>query len=77
MTTGMVVVILIFSVPIIKVVTKHLETKEQIKGERVKNELELEKLKYDNFVVETEKMKLELEQIRLESSNDEIQRLLK
>lgn len=77
MTTGMVVVILIFSVPIIKVVTKHLETKEQIKGERVKNELELEKLKYDNFVIETEKMKLELEQIRLESSNDEFQRLLK
>lgn len=70
-------VILIFLLPIIKVITKHFENKEQIKGERVKIELELEKLKYENFVIETEKMKLELEQMRLSSPKVELHQLLK
>ncbi|MFF2752824.1 hypothetical protein ACFVR1_03565 [Psychrobacillus sp. NPDC058041] len=75
--TGTIAVILIFSVPIIRVITKHFENKEVMKGERVKTELELEKLKYDNFVIETEKMKLQLEQMRLESPSQEISNLLK
>ncbi|MEI4768287.1 hypothetical protein WAX74_01285 [Psychrobacillus sp. FJAT-51614] len=75
--TGTIAVILIFSVPIIKLITTHFENKEQIKGARVKDELELEKLKYENFVIETEKMRLQLEQMRIESPNDEFQQLLK
>ncbi|KQL35787.1 hypothetical protein [Psychrobacillus sp. FJAT-21963] len=75
--TGTIAVILIFSVPIIKLITTHFENKEQIKGTRVKDELELEKLKYDNFVIETEKMRLQLEQMRIDSPNDEFQKLLK
>ncbi|ALC85750.1 hypothetical protein AM499_07895 [Bacillus sp. FJAT-22090] len=75
--TGTIAVILIFSVPIIKLITTHFENKEQIKGARVKDELELEKLKYDNFVIETEKMRLQLEQMRIDSPNDEFQKLLK
>lgn len=75
--TGTIAVILIFSVPIIKLITTHFENKEQIKVARVKDELELEKLKYDNFVIETEKMRLQLEQMRIDSPNDEFQKLLK
>ncbi|QFF98846.1 hypothetical protein PB01_08370 [Psychrobacillus glaciei] len=75
--TGMIAVILIFSVPIIKTITKHFEHKEQIKGQRVNAELELEKLKYENFVIETEKMKLQLEQMKLESPVEDINNLLK
>ncbi|MDF2067062.1 hypothetical protein [Bacillus sp. Cr_A10] len=75
--TGTIAVILIFSVPIIKLITTHFENKEQIKGARVKDELELEKLKYDNFIIETEKMRLQLEQMRIDSPNDEFQKLLK
>ncbi|MEK4485523.1 hypothetical protein MHH81_07935 [Psychrobacillus sp. FSL H8-0484] len=77
MSIGMIAVILIFSVPIIKLVLAHLEEKAKIKAKGLENELELEKLKYENFVIETEKMKLQLEQMRLESPKEEFHQLLK
>nr|WP_269669459.1 hypothetical protein [Mammaliicoccus sciuri] len=36
---------------------------EKIKSQRVKDELELEKLKHENYLLETDKMRLELEQM--------------
>ena len=38
----------------------------------IKDELELEKLKHENYLIETEKMRLELEQqLKLNGSDDE------
>lgn len=37
---------------------------EKIKSQRVKDELELEKIKHENYLVETDKMRLELEQMK-------------
>ncbi|MDP4170886.1 MAG: hypothetical protein Q8906_09790 [Bacillota bacterium] len=61
MDVGLVAVILIFSPAVIRTITKHLEKQKTLKHELVKNELELEKLKHANYLLETEKMRLELE----------------
>ncbi len=37
---------------------------EKIKSQRVKDELELEKIKHENYLLETDKMRLELEQMK-------------
>lgn len=58
---------LIFSVPVIRAITDHLEEKARIKAGSVKDALELERLKQENFVMETEKMRIELEKMRLQS----------
>jgi DNA recombination-dependent growth factor C len=69
--TGLVAVIMIFSIPIIAIVTDHFKTQAKIKHKMIKDELELEKLKHDNFVIETQKMRLELEQVKLEEAKNE------
>ena len=38
----------------------------------LKDELELEKLRHENYLIETEKMKLELEKIKIGSPKDDI-----
>ena len=58
---------LIFSVPVIRAITDHLEEKARIKASSVKDASELERLKQENSIIETEKMKIELEQMRLQS----------
>jgi hypothetical protein len=68
--TGLVAVILIFSIPILGIVTTHFQTQSKIKHKMIKDELELEKLKHANYLIETEKMRLELEQkLKLEGLN--------
>jgi competence protein ComGC len=68
--TGLVAVIMVFSIPIIAIVTNHFQTQSKIKHKTIKAELELEKLKHENYLIETEKMKLELEHMKLLDSND-------
>jgi len=34
----------------------------------IESEIELEKLKHENFVIETQKMRLQLEQLKLEDA---------
>ncbi|TQR20743.1 hypothetical protein [Psychrobacillus vulpis] len=76
--TGTIAVILIFSIPILGTITSHFEKKAKINAEVVKDQLELEKLRHENFIIETEKMKLQLEQMKLESSKEvEFHHLLK
>lgn len=53
-------------VPIVAIITEHKEKTSRIKAEIIRDEIELEKLKQQNFIVETEKMKLELEKMRLD-----------
>lgn len=70
MSTGLVAVIMIFSIPIIAILTDHFQTQSKLKHQMIKEELELEKLKQENFLLETEKMKLELEKMTMDVQND-------
>ncbi|USK62123.1 hypothetical protein [Peribacillus asahii] len=63
--TGTIAVIMIFSIPIITIITGHFQKQSKIKREMLKDELELEKLKHENYLIETEKIKLELEQMQI------------
>jgi hypothetical protein len=66
MFEGIIIVGLVMSVPIIAIITDHQRRIVKIKGEFVRDEIELEKLKQQNFIMETEKMKIELEQMKLD-----------
>ncbi|WP_019152446.1 hypothetical protein [Robertmurraya massiliosenegalensis] len=61
--TGMITVIMIFSIPLVAIVTDHFQKQTKMKHKMLKDQLELEKLKHENFLIETEKMRLELEQM--------------
>ncbi|MFD1927202.1 hypothetical protein ACFSFY_03890 [Sporosarcina siberiensis] len=61
------------SVPITRIITQHLQTMAKIKGDLIQNEIELEKLKQQNYIIETEKMKLELKKMQLEYQPEKIE----
>ena len=60
--TGTIAVVMIFSIPIIAIIADHLQSQTKLKREMIESQLELERLKHENFLLETEKMKLELKQ---------------
>ncbi|WP_282142082.1 hypothetical protein [Cytobacillus oceanisediminis] len=64
--TGTIAVVMTFSIPIIAILTFHTQRLAKIKHNMIKDEITLEKLKQENFLLETEKMKLELEQMKIE-----------
>ena len=66
MFEGIIIVGLVMSVPITAIITDHQRRIVKIKGEFMRDEIELEKLKQQNFIMETEKMKIELEQMKLD-----------
>jgi hypothetical protein len=68
--TGTIAVIMIFSIPIVSILTFHTQRLAKIKHSMIKDEITLEKLKQENFLLETEKMKIELEQIKFENLQD-------
>jgi hypothetical protein len=70
MLIAIVTVVMIFSIPIIAILTDHIQKNAKYKQSMLKDELELEKLKHENFVIETEKMKLELEKMKLDRPKD-------
>ncbi|WP_391204907.1 hypothetical protein [Psychrobacillus sp. L4] len=70
---GLVAVVMIFSIPLSAIWTTHLRKSHKMRAQIVKDEIELEKLKYNTFLIETEKMRLDLQQkqaILLETSSD-------
>ncbi|MEW5551436.1 hypothetical protein ABGT22_16025 [Peribacillus frigoritolerans] len=67
---GIITVVMIFSIPIIAILTSHFEQSKN-KHKMLQVELELEKLKHENFLMETEKMRLELDQMKFEQKRDE------
>ncbi|AMQ05678.1 MULTISPECIES: hypothetical protein [Sporosarcina] len=77
MLEGVIIVGLVMSVPIIAIITDHQRRIVKIKGEFMRGEIELEKLKQQNFIMETEKMKIELEQMKLDytSGKNEIMKI--
>jgi hypothetical protein len=70
--TGTIAVIMVFGIPLTAIITSHFQKQSKIKANMLKDELELEKLKHINYLAETEKMKLELEQMKIESPKDEV-----
>ncbi|MCH1626868.1 hypothetical protein [Fredinandcohnia quinoae] len=70
-TTGTIAVVMVFSIPIVAIVTSHFQSQSKIKHKMLQEELELEKLKHQNFLLETEKMKVELEKMKLEEPKNE------
>ncbi|MEH6944925.1 hypothetical protein [Bacillus sp. JJ722] len=69
MMIGLVAVVLIFSIPIIAIVTNHFEKQAKINREVLKDQIKLEKLKQENFIMETEKLRLELEKMEQNNNN--------
>lgn len=67
----LVAVIMIFSIPLAAIITSHLETQTKLKHKMIESEVELERLKHENYVVETQKLRLELEQMKLEDAKKE------
>jgi hypothetical protein len=65
--TDMVMYIMIFSIPLVAIVTSHYQKIAKIKHNMIKDEIELEKRKHENYLLETEKMKIELNRMKLES----------
>lgn len=59
---GLVAVVMVFSIPLTAIWTTHLRKSQKVKLIIVKDEIELEKLKYNNFLLETEKMRIDLQQ---------------
>lgn len=66
--TGTITVIMVFSIPIIAIVTSHFQKQTKMKRDMLKDEIELEKLKHENYLMETEKMRLELEKMNKNTS---------
>lgn len=54
--------LLIVSIPIVAIVTKHKRSAMNIQLQIIEKETELERLKMETYVIETEKMRMELEQ---------------
>ena len=69
MIEAIAIVGLVMSVPITAIITDHKRRIAKINAESVRDQIELEKLKQQNFIIETEKMKLELEQMKLDYSS--------
>lgn len=70
MFTGTVAVVMVFSIPIIAIVTAHFQKQSKIQHKMIQDQIELEKLKQENYLIETQKMRLELEQMQLEEFNN-------
>ena len=58
---GILAVIMVFSIPIIAILTSHSQKQNSTKLKMIESELALEKLKHENYVLETQKMRMELE----------------
>lgn len=68
---GIITVVMIFSIPTLGILTTHFEKQSKTKHNMLKDELELEKLKHANFLIETDKMRLELDQMKFDEKRDE------
>lgn len=66
-----VTVIMIFSIPIVAIVTDHFQQQTKTKHNMLKDEIELEKLKHENYLIETEKLRLELDLMKVNSPGGE------
>lgn len=64
-----IIVGLVMSVAVVSTITEHKQKIAKIRHGMLQDEIELEKIKQENFIIETEKLKVELEQKKLEFSS--------
>ncbi|BAQ11854.1 hypothetical protein OXB_3385 [Bacillus sp. OxB-1] len=60
------IVAVVMTVPITAIITDYKRKTLKMRADLVREEIELEQLKQQNFIIETEKMKIELEQMKLD-----------
>ncbi|MEG0471064.1 MAG: hypothetical protein RR588_01900 [Solibacillus sp.] len=70
MLTAIIIVGIVMTVPITAIVTDHQRRLAKIKADMMRDEIELEKIRQKNFIIETEKMKIELDKMRLDFSSE-------
>jgi len=70
MDVGLVAVVLIFSIPILGIITSHYQKQTKLKHNFIKDQIKLEQLKQENYLLETEKLKLELMKMENEMFQD-------
>ncbi|WP_400243296.1 hypothetical protein AB3U99_19400 [Niallia sp. JL1B1071] len=63
-----IIVLIVFSIPLAGIITTHLEKQTKLNHAMLKDQLELERLKHENFLLETNKLKLEVD--KMEKEND-------
>ncbi|MGE6487070.1 hypothetical protein [Paenisporosarcina sp. NPDC076898] len=63
---GLIAVVMVFSIPLTAIILGHLRGNQKLRAKMLKDELELEKLRGQNFIAETEKMRIELEKMTLD-----------
>ena len=68
--TGIIAVVMVFAIPITAILTTHFQKVAKIQRDMLQDEIKLEQLKQENYLLETNKMKLELEKMRLEDPQD-------
>lgn len=73
--TGLIAVIMIFSIPLVAILSDFALKQKKMQQKALETELELEKLKHENYVIETQKLRLELEQMKLEDAMNNQKRL--
>lgn len=69
---GLISVVMIFSIPLVAILTDHFQKQTKIQKEMLKDQLELERLKNENYLLETEKLRLELDQMRFKDSKEKL-----
>lgn len=74
--TDLVAIIMIFAIPLTAIITSHKRKTIKMKQKLVQDELELEKLKNENYMLETEKLRLELEKMKVLDTKDDKNKIL-
>lgn len=64
-----IIAVMALSIPIVAIITAHIRKNTKIKSGLLKEQIELEKLKQENFLLETEKLRLELEKMQLNTKD--------
>ncbi len=65
------IVLIGVAIPITAILTSYFSKQSKLKLEFLKQEIELEKVRNEGFVVETEKLRLEIEQTRQQLAIDQ------
>lgn len=65
------IVLLCAAIPITAIITSYYSKQSKLKLEVLKQEIELEKVRNEGYVIETEKIRLEIEQSRQQLALDQ------
>lgn len=64
--TGTLTIFMVFLIPIVAIIGSYWLKYADTKNQWIEKETALEKIKHENFILETEKLRIELEKMKLE-----------